>query len=365
MDMKLPEGVPTLPEIMRRYGYRTAAFYTHIFVSSIYGFDRGYDHYEEFDITREFEEGKQPIAGEVLEKVFPWLEQNHDRPFFLAVHIFDPHAEYHPPPPYDKLYGRDYQGEVTGSFKDIRPYTLGFLKIPDENLRHLTALYDGEIRYADEQIGRLFQKLKELDIYDDMLIIVTADHGEEFWDHGGLSHRYTVYQEVVHVPLIIHLPRITAEAPPPGSRVSELVRYTDIPPTILDVAGLPPFESFEGASLLIHKPGGAGWGDASVMSRTVYYNKYFKVCVVSKGVKYLQSFHPEERYEALYDLSLDPAEKNNLIDKEMELTHAMKQTLYSLIREQRGRRAEISVEGSTFFMDGRIKDKLRSLGYLD
>jgi arylsulfatase A-like enzyme len=362
-ELKMPSGAVALPQILQRHGYRTSAFYTHIFVSSKYGFDRGYDDYEEFDIVKSFAEGNQPIAEEVMERVFSWLDENYQRPFFLAVHLFDPHWDYAPPPPYDSLYDPDYQGGFSGTIGDINPFIHGFIQINPRDLQHLTALYDGEVRYTDDQITRLFAKLKELGVYDEMLIVVSADHGEEFKDHGRLSHGYSVYQESIRIPLIVRFPGFFKTPYSPGARVSVPVTLTDIPPTILEVLGIPPFEGFEGSSLLGLDPS----EDASraLLSRTALQGRYYMVSIIKEGMKYIQAYGPEEKSQELYDLALDPREKNNLAPTKVGLARKLRRDMYRMIRKQRSRRFVHAGDEDSVIFDKKTMERLRALGYVD
>jgi len=362
-ETKMPSGAITLPQILRRHGLRTSAFYTHIFVSSKYGFNRGYDDYEEFDIIKNFAESNQPIAEEVMERVFSWLDENYERPFFLAVHLFDPHWDYAPPPPYNSLYDPDYQGEFSGTIGDISPFIQGFIQINPRDLQHLTALYDGEIRYTDDQIARLFSKLKELEIYDEMLIIVSADHGEEFKEHGRLSHGYSVYQESIRVPLIVRFPGFFKTPYSPGARSSVPVTLTDIPPTILEVLGILPFKGFEGNSL----PGLDPLKDArrALVSRTALQGRYYMVSMIKEGMKYIQAYSPEKRSQELYDLELDPREKSDLASTEVDLVRTLRREMYRTIREQRSRRLARGGNEDKVVLEKETMDQLRALGYVD
>ena len=132
-----------------------------------------------------------------------WLRRNHKDKFFIFVHYWDVHGDYSPPEQYAKLFDSDYKGSFKGVQQDIDNIKPG---IKDEDLRHMIALYDGEIRYVDEYIGKLWDRLKELNLLENTILIIAADHGEEFLEHNSHWHGHTLYDELIHVPLIIHYP---------------------------------------------------------------------------------------------------------------------------------------------------------------
>ena len=139
--------------------------------------------------TEDRGEGRQVVGG------------GRRKPFFLFVHYWDCHYDYIPPKPYDTMFDPDYQGIIDG--KDIAWRTDIAPGMDRADLNHILALYDGEIRLTDEHVGRILKKLKDAGLYDDTLIIVTSDHGEEFLEHGSVKHGHTLFQELVHVPLIL------------------------------------------------------------------------------------------------------------------------------------------------------------------
>jgi len=171
-----------------------------------------------------------------------WLEQRdqQERPFFIWLHIFDPHWDYSPPPPFDTMFDPGYTGGMTGDYRSLKPFIKALARGPqpqlsERDLRHLLALYDGEIRYVDHELGVLFEALRERDLFDSTLIAVTSDHGEEFMEHGSLEgHQWTLHDEVVRVPLLIKRPG-NREA---GRVVDEPVSIVGLSGAILDALGM-------------------------------------------------------------------------------------------------------------------------------
>lgn len=362
----LADGIPTLAQIIRNYGWHTSAFYTTINVSSVYGFDRGYEDYEEFDImNRE----RHPNAQEVNEKALPWLEANYKRPFFLAIHYFDPHWPYSPQPPYDSLYFPDYNGSLSGVMQDFRPFLSGQKTLSPIDLKYFVALYDAEIKYTDDQIGKVLDKLKTLGIYDDMMIIVVADHGEEFMEHGGLSHGLTTYQELIHIPLIIKFPAKYRSPIPPSSRMRRPVTTIDVAPTILDALGIPPYEGFMGRSLIDTEMTEGEWEERILFSKTDRHYSHH-IAVIKEGMKFIHGyfpgdpFFPDKRKQEIYMLGADPGEKNNLAEARPEILEEMRAILFENVKEERKlHRVYMSTEAPVTFDEATIK-RLEALGYL-
>ncbi len=221
----------TLTEYMTGAGYITAAFFNVIFMNADFGFHQGFDH---FDCHNALGTSEDRDAGTTVTEVFRWLDSEYtgDGPLFLAVHFYDPHLTYSPPDPFAHRWrNMEYQGEFDSSWgqrETVVNVNKGLITLNPEDLFNLVALYDGEVAYTDSQIGRLLAGLRRRGITEDALVILVADHGEEFLDHGKMGHAHSLYQELVNVPLII-----SGRGFSPGS-VSELTAsQADILPTVL------------------------------------------------------------------------------------------------------------------------------------
>ena len=214
----LPATVPTLAEILRQNGYRTAAFVSSFVLNSMWGLARGFELYD--DQTDRDTLNKSPSLLErrgdrTMTRALSWLDSRPDGPFFLWVHLYDPHSPYRPAEPYLSRY--------TGH------------------------LYDGEIAFDDAQLGRLFADLRRLKIYDDTVIVVTADHGESLGEHGEAEHGFFIYNATLRVPLILKTPGSTL-----ASRVvTDPVSLVDLAPAIAELSRISPdsTRSFQGHSL--------------------------------------------------------------------------------------------------------------------
>jgi arylsulfatase A-like enzyme len=237
---------PTLASTLAARGYLTAAIVNAPTFSPEFGLNRGFDHY---DFISPWEERRaDTITGSALE----WIDTHADESFFIFVHYFDPHLPYDPPPPYDRMFDPAYEGPLGRSFNIDRlsPWgprklkQLEALSYADSN--HIAALYDGEIVFADSAIGELLTGLERLRLRDKSLLVFLSDHGEEFFDHGGLDHGHSLYNELIRVPLVLSLPGVLPE----GTQVTRHARLLDVMPTVLDILNLEPRDRMEGTSLL-------------------------------------------------------------------------------------------------------------------
>jgi len=323
----VPPGVPSLAEAMSKRGYETGGFFGNRLLHAGNGFARGFDTF--FSPPPEMAvDDNHPDAAELTEKVLPWVEAHRRQPFFLYVHYIDPHDPYDNPEIVDNrspfettpcptcVPGRWMQGVYAGKI----PLANG-----ERDVEHLKALYDSEIHYADRFIGRLIDALPP-EVLRNTLIVLTADHGEEFHEHGGWKHGFTLYEEQIHVPLIVrwdgHVPA--------GSRLRGTVRLLDLAPTLVRAVGGKPDPSWEGVDLL---PALAG---RSPLPRLTAFAQHMMIgplraAAVLDGRKLIlfnprtpytphneleaylwtQDLHRLKRAE-LYDLSRDAGERNDL-----------------------------------------------------
>jgi arylsulfatase A-like enzyme len=333
--LKLGADVPTLAETMKRAGYSTGAFVSHVYVSSIFGFDRGFETFEDFGVSRPSyrpEARMEPAADRVTDAALAWLKHQGRRPLFLFVHYFDAHWPYEPPERFRALFPDDYHGPLDATYDSISKFQDTHVSLPDDYRRFLIDRYDGEIRFVDEQIGRLLDGLTASGRGPRAFVVLTADHGEEFKDHGSIGHGRRLYEEVVRVPLVMG--RLAPAAAPP-SRVTVPVSGIDLLPTIAEVAGAAPPPGAQGASLLplLRVPtAGAATStpppDRPLVSETIRLNAHLKA--IRRGpLKLIQSM--DENRAELYDLLADPGERDDLSEKRREDRRALVRTLFSQV----------------------------------
>lgn len=235
----LPPSAPTLATILSAHGYDTFAAVSHVYLSHRWGFDRGF---ATFDDSAAAGSPQRPVAARVVDRALSWLaERKSDKPFFMWLHIFDPHWDYAPPAPFDRKFDPDYRGTMRGDYASLKPYikaVAGYETPPPlakRDLEHLIALYDGEIAYADNELGRLFDRLGQPDLAGNTVISVLSDHGEEFMEHGSLEgHQWTLFDEVVLVPWILYLPEQRFQ----GIHLEPEVSTVTVAGTLLDYLGI-------------------------------------------------------------------------------------------------------------------------------
>src|SRR5580765_4239825 len=214
---KLNTTQPTLASILKEHGYATAAVIGSAVLDSRFGLNRGFDfYYDHFDFNRlqesNLEEMERP-GNLVADVALDWLNKNYAKRFFFWMHLYDPHYPYRPPAPYDAEY------------KD-RPY-------------------DGEIAFADAQVGRLIRFLKSKGLYRNTLIVLSGDHGESLGEHGEKTHGFFIYNATLHVPVLIHLPEQQT-----AKTIAEPISLTDLTPTVLAVLKIDSPSQVQGRSLL-------------------------------------------------------------------------------------------------------------------
>lgn len=328
-DFFLPESQTTLAELLEKEGYATSAVVSSFILDRQFGLNQGFSHYDDkFPKPEEGEEKQlgwdlQRKAEETTDRAVRWLERTGKSKFFMWVHYMDPHDDYTPPYPYNEKYA--------------------------------SRLYDGEIAYTDEHIGRVFDKLKELKLDRNTVIILTSDHGEGLGDHGEKTHTNFIYESTMHIPLIIacpgHLPRKRV--------ILDVVRSIDIPATVLDLVGLPPKEDSQGESLvsLIYgrEKGALRESYGETMFNKLLFNWSALRSLKRGDWKYIHAPIPE-----LYNLRSDPYELFNVYEDNRKLAEEMKTRLKEILdTTSRG-----AVEKASRSMNREAMEKLRSLGYL-
>ncbi|UCE48096.1 MAG: sulfatase, partial [Phycisphaerales bacterium] len=314
-EHRLSEEITTLAEVLRANGYTTVGFVSNPVLDGRYGFSDGFDFYDDFTVSLDagldiFERhdavaGVQHLACTselVTRTAAKWLEQRPDGPFFMFVFYFDPHYDYIPPAPFDKLFDPNYDGDMDGR---------GIIREPrhsqrpsDRDLQHLLALYDGEIRYTDGCVAELLRVFAGSGALKNTVVVLFGDHGDEFYEHGKTAHDRTLYDEIIHVPLVLWGPGRF----PLGKRIHAVSSQIDIMPTILDYLGVPYEGPIQGASLrpLIE-------GKAERLHDTVWaeLNTWIHVqAVVSNHYKLIRNVS-KDTWE-LYYLRRDPDERTNL-----------------------------------------------------
>jgi len=348
----LPKGKSLISEILKREGYKTAAFHSAPFLSRYYSYNHGFDIFYDSFIFKDTKIGRKILgkkyetykralmrakfllstfissdnpyenAETITRRAIRWLKNNPGG-FFLWLHYMDAHFPYSPP----KRFLPEYISRSTVK-KIMRKMVLNIgKKMTDEELKSITDLYDSGIRYIDYEIWSLIEKLKEADIYDSTYIIVTADHGEEFGEHGKIGHGLLQKpnEELIRVPLIIRGPGLQK------GLINQVVSLLDIPPTILDLLDIPEEIKYQGKSLLPVIRGEKR--TEGVISES--YVLGAKKKTISYRTPEWKFIMDEKGYECeLYNLQSDPKEKENLYEKERERAKEFESKIMEHIAKQ-------------------------------
>jgi arylsulfatase A-like enzyme len=370
-DAALNYSIPTLTEVLQKNGYDTYAFVSWVYLKSRYGFSRGFKEFYELLPPKNLRDPTTHYsvkAGTFSKNVISWAQEKEIRkPFFLFLHLFDPHLSYEPPLEYARQFDPNLKDIEMGSYDYLSKYILGLQKrkpqrISASELAQAIALYDGEIRYVDTELEALFKKLSILGMLDNTMIVFTSDHGEELDDHRSMEgHQWTLYDEVLRIPLTIVFPDLK----PQEETVKEIVQSIDTAPTILDVAGIKAPETFEGRSLLplisnLKKGGPKNW-DGFVYSRNRRFNE--RSSIRTSHYKLIETtgrnpaiFKNPVLIE-LYDLQKDPKERFNIYKPDSRVARDLISRLHALENEK------ISNPLRGPGLSVIEKERLRSLGY--
>jgi len=252
----LSQDAVTLAESLQAAGYHTAAFSATPNNSRAKGFDQGYDVFREI-WTEEAERSGNRRADFIAKQVVDWLDTLGDdpRPLHIQVHMIPPHAPYDPPAQFDLFTDPEYDGPCTGYHQTLLGLDGGSMEATPECLAHLLALYDGNLRAADDAVGTILEALRSRPRWRNTVVLVTSDHGEAFMEHGRMEHNSTLNSEMLHVPFVLRLP---PDLDASSIETGQLVTLADIFPTLLGAAGLTPPHSPDSVNLLAPNPSPGG-----------------------------------------------------------------------------------------------------------
>ena len=386
----LPEYT-TLAEVLKKKGFKTAAFHSNPFLSKIFGWDRGFDEFYDF-----IEETKSPSAvvtrkglikkaikalthktkmgynkriqtllkriyywftgypmpyleaEKLNDHVLRWIKENKNKSFLLWMHYMDPHYPFIPPERYLTKFGTRKEAFMFNAHVDSE-------NLSGEKVETLRELYDGEVRYTDEYTGKLLDFLEENDLLEDSLLLIMGDHGHAFMEHQIFGHSPEVlYNEVIHVPLVIRGLGVSKEVNTP-------TQLLDVAPTILDVLSIRKPKSFRGRSLIPiingaenHMPIFCESAKPDLLNLRYDTSKKVVSCILGEWKLIINELHKKVE---LYNIARDFEEKNNLIDEKKDITEKLSSLIMSHIQDI----GEHRYSGKE---EMKIKERLRGLGYL-
>ena len=358
----VPKESKTLIENLKVAGYRTAGFSKSPFFWGNFGFRRGFDHFylgQSNFICKSW----PSVISNILKRLFmptdenltrqalSWIKSNKSHKFFVYFHYMATHVPYRIPKAYEKIYVKeDIPDRIYSPFHSV--------EITPAQKRNLIDRYDGTIRFIDDQIGKLVDLLQSLDLKEDTLLIIAADHGEAFGEHGDWEHGHTLYQETIKIPLIIWYPKIRY-----NQIVSnELAGLIDIKPTILNIVGIKQSEIYQGKDLI----------SQITKEDSLYQQKGSREEIFSEGRRGLRCIITSTNWKLiskktkrkieleLYNLEQDPQEKHNVVNLYPEIAKNLQKRLTSRFKEfekQALKPAKASISAET-------RRRLKSLGYI-
>lgn len=371
-EHSLSDRVDTMAEIFGDGGYATAAIVANPFLKTTFNVQQGFQHYFD-DFIKEthwgsakrnvrmltelmdgvealkllysrpeykvpehlvghYNVGKMGI-GTVNSEALRWVRKNRDRPFFLYLHYIDVHGPYVPPRPFDNEFSGTRAQEVVN-------------------------LYDGALRYTDSQIDSFLEDLKQLGVFENSIIMITSDHGEEFQDHGGSTHGKTLYEEQLRVPLII----LRTEAFPFNKTVAEPVGLIDILPTLVDYIKFEPANDSKDGKSFVDLLDADGRPDATEYQYAeTELDELHRSVVRGNRWKLIYSEHEDSPLEMLFDLSRDPSEQVNLLRDRPEIASELRDRLAEAFSDFEAR----SFDAKTAQTSEQTRKLLESLGYLE
>ncbi len=382
---RLEPHIPTLAEMLRDAGYATAGFCANPWIVETglaRGFEFFFDHRPRFKkLTRQYffsqklidaALGRRDSGGRRSVRAFArWLsEVPQEKPFFAFVHLNEPHLKYHPPRPYDRLFLNGVpRSRVKSVNQDCNKYIAGYVEMGAEDFKILTALYDGEIRYADSLVGKIERILESAGRLKRTLFVITADHGENLGDHGLMSHKFVLYDTLLRVPLIMSCPGLV----PVGVVSDALAQTVDILPTLGSLLRIEP-PPVEGMAL-------ADRGGLVAPDRTFTVSEKFRPnlrvfreryplfdCRVhdvrrralrTRTHKYIWQ---SDGQEFLFDLQNDPGENRDIAAENPELVADLREKLGGWLAARRSPEGALSREPD---FDPLVKRQLAELGYIE
>ena len=346
---KLPLSARTIAEVFRKADYNTAAIVNVEFLTQPFGMAQGFVH---VDSEVHLENTESRSATATTDAALKWLHDRPNGPFFLFVHYFDPHLTYNPPAEYRRRFAEPQDqvdsGCVFGLRDEVIAYHSGQKDFDAATIRRAEKLYNGEVAYTDQEIGRLLDGLAELKLGERTMVVLTADHGEEFLDHGRFEHGHSLYDELLHVPLIVRAPGHAR-----GAAISAPVGLIDVAPTLCALAGIAAPPSFTGRSL---QPALDG---AALEPRPVAMEGNFWGPSLSGWVADGYKLVVGQTETRLFNLAADPQEQTDLSQRDPQRTQQMLAEMTAALAAMQsaaGRSEPVTLPPEEL-------ERLRSLGY--
>jgi len=364
---KMSGETTTLAEILRKNGYETYGIIGNSVIGKHTNLDQGFSQY--YEAWRDVEKD-----GEEHNNLFYFKQcmqqRNKKKPFFIFINFIEPHSPYDAPLRFQEQFVSDFSLDLKENFWGM--HYLGMVRFSQDQLQHLIELFDAEILYVDYLIGKIIEELKEKELWNDTVFIVTGDHGENFGEHNHMGHAFSLYESTIKIPLIIHYPKSFL----PKSEDHDMTQITDIFTTILGIAVIGGEGYFsQGVDLL--KP------DAR-KRRAAFAEYYYPIHDLDRfteGEKNHPRLEPFKRRlraiivdnkkfiwgsdgnHELYDFAKDPEEKENLVDRDTGIEKEMKEKMQNMIARYE-LKENTYLDETEIVIDEETKKSLKELGYL-
>ena len=335
----LDVATPTLASTLADAGYTTAAITSNPFLDPKFGLDRGFASYDQVPRRK---------ADAVTDAALAWLREHHRGPFFLFVHFMDPHLPYRPPAELRGRFTAEIDSHGNYSAAGVRSLRKALPELSAAQRAFLEASYDEEILFVDRELERLLKGLDALGAGDSTLVMLTSDHGEEFFEHGGFEHGHSLYDEVLRVPLVVW--ETHAEA---GRR--ELpVSLADLTPTALEALGVRSPTRLEGSSFWPQILDGNRRSDRRLIAAQGILHGGDQQAIIDWPHKLIHE--RELGVFELFDLATDPGERENLATEEPAAVDSLRRAARLLRETERS--------GEALELDATTLEELRALGYI-
>jgi choline-sulfatase len=360
-NSRISNNVELLSEVFDRAGFATGSYIANGHISDAFGFNQGWDDYHNY-----IRDGGSTEAEHLFQEAGNFIEAHRGERFFTYIQTIDPHVPYDPPAQYLRMYDpSNYTGQVQPR---MTPELLERAKRNEitfnaADRRRLEALYDGEISQHDHFFGLFLERLEQLGVADETLIVITSDHGEEFMDHGSYGHGHSIFQELLGVPLIFHLPGRLPE----GRRYAHTVSTMNIAQTVLDLTGVEGLPNAEGRSLVPDILGGVPQGPQ------VAFSDFQDIRRVARAGRYKLVMRANMS-SVLFDLETDPREVQPEAETEVNDRPIAGRYMRILLGQflgarNRGQWIQAEQEATTVDsanrveMSDEVQQQLRNLGY--
>ena len=304
---------PTLASSLRDAGVHTAAFSENPYVTADFGFDRGFEEFHEYFPKGLLDADPRHYAADCAQPTtdaISWLGAHGSERTFLYLHLLAPHSPYSPPPPFAGRFDARYAGPLDGVTDTLLRLNEGLLDASPRDLDHLRLRYEENLAYGDHQVGRLVDALRRAGTLDRTIVIVTGDHGEAFREHGAMLHTTTLFEEMIHVPLVVRLPPRFGRTP---TRVRDIVELRDLTPTVRHALGIATGAATSRS--LIRRLRARTPPPAIARAWTSDGNRTMLGAIVTPERKLIRD--RTARRLALFDLAHDPEERHDLATVEI------------------------------------------------